>query len=90
MQLQLFSPTCLPRFANVFNVVSVRSGEAAAETVAKGSDMVIQELPQSHWQSDARRGVEQLGAREGFGALAKAQNSHISGHVGSVNFCRSR
>ena len=58
------------------------SGEAAAETMAKGSDMVIQELSQSDWQPNAGRGVEQLTPREGFGTLAKAQNAHISGHVG--------
>lgn len=82
--------TCPVFCANVSDIILVPSGEAAAETMAEGSDMVIQELPQNHRQPNAGRGLEQLTPREGFGTLAKAQNAHISGHVGSVNFCRTR
>lgn len=57
-------------------------GEAAPETLAEGSDMVIQELSKSCCQSHVRCRIKQGSNRQRDGTLVKAQTSHLPGQVG--------
>ena len=57
--------------------ISILAGEAAPETLAKGQDMVVQELVEIRGESNARCCVEQGLDRPGDGAVVKAPASGV-------------
>lgn len=74
--------------SNIFYCDS--SGEAGAEALAQGCDMVVQEQPEIDRQSDARCRYKQRCVRQRDGSLVETQTFSLSGHVGPVmkfHFC---
>lgn len=68
----------------IYRFVLISAGEAASETVAQGSNMVVQDKPKGLWKPHARLGVEEHAIRQGNGALAQKQDLCVSCHVGSM------